>query len=83
MKCRRDRKRFDQHERGFTCEVLVVAFKKSQDFLAFFQDFISTFQTFSRIKDCANPADDLCLAIAFRQWEAKHSSLLVGTVNSL
>ena len=48
MTCRWDWIRFDQHKKNFTCEALVVAFKKTQDFLPFFQDFPSIFQTFSR-----------------------------------
>ena len=35
-------------KKNFTCKALFVNFKTTQDFLPFFQDFISIFQTFSR-----------------------------------
>ena len=36
-------------KKHFTCKTLIiVTFKTTQDFLPFFQDFISIFQTFSR-----------------------------------
>ena len=39
--------RCDQHEKNLTSEALVVALKKTQDFLPSFKDFTSLFQTFS------------------------------------
>ena len=48
MMCRRDWIRFDQHKKKFHFWSTCCTFKKTLDFLPFFQDFTSIFQTFSR-----------------------------------
>ena len=45
MTCRRDRIRFDQHEKNFTSEALVEALKKLKTFFHFFK----TLRLFSRL----------------------------------
>ena len=55
MTCKRDRIRFDQHEKNFTSEALVEALKKLKTFYHFFK----TLRLFSRL--CANPVQEFLL----------------------
>ena len=45
--------------KNFTCKALIVTFKTTQDFLPFFQDSISIFQTFSRSGKLLSKFQDL------------------------
>ena len=55
MRCKRTveiEKDLTNTKKKFTCKALVVAFKRTQGFLPFFQDSISSLETFSGLENC-------------------------------